>query len=42
MVFDMQEYVYSESVFNTLYTKIKQKYYLDKINGTKYALFSLL
>ena len=26
MFFDMQKYLYSESVFNTLYNEIKQKY----------------
>ena len=39
----MQKYVYSKSVFNTLYIEIKQKYLKkfpsDKINGTKNALF---
>ena len=35
MLFDMQKYVYTESVFNSLYT------INDKINGTKHALFFL-
>ena len=26
MLFDMYKYVYSETVFNRLYTEIKQKY----------------
>ena len=37
MFFEMQKYVYSESVFNTLYTEIKQllkKFPSDKINST--------
>ena len=43
MFFDMQKYVYSESVFNTLYIEIKQmlkEFPSDKISGTKNALFS--
>ena len=39
-------YVYSKSVFNTLYIEIKHKFLKrcpsDKINGTKNALFFLL
>ena len=40
MFFEMQKYVYSESVFNTIYTEIKQllkKFPSDKINSTKNA-----
>ena len=39
-VFDMQKRVYSESVFNTLYIEIKNKF-LDKIIGSKKAVFFL-
>ena len=39
----MQNYVYSESVFNTLYNEIKQKclknFPSDKMNGTKKLFF---
>ena len=41
MLFDMQKSVYSENVFNTLYTEVKQilkKLSSDKINDTKNAL----
>ena len=42
MFFDMWKYVYSESIFNTLYIEIKHKSLktLDKINSTKMPLFS--
>ena len=42
--FDIQKYVYSESVFNTLYIEVKQmlkKFPLDKISVTKNAHFFL-
>ena len=42
--FDMKKYVYSEGVFNKLYTEIKQmlkKIPSNKINSTKNALFLL-
>ena len=42
--FDMEKYVYSESVFNTLYIKIKQmskKFPAKKMDGTKNVLFFL-
>ena len=45
MFFDILKYVYSESVFNTLYIEIKhkslKKFPSDKTNGTKNALFFL-
>ena len=45
MFFDMQKYVYSESVFNTLYSERKHKMLKklpsDEIDGTKNALFFL-
>ena len=45
MFFEMYRYVYSESVFNTLYIEIKhkckKKFPSDKINGTKHALLFL-
>ena len=44
MFFDLQKYLYSESVLNTLYIEIKtnfKKFLSDKINGTKNALFFL-
>ena len=44
MFFDLQKYVYSESEFNTLYIEKKQmlkKFPVDKINGTRNALFFL-
>ena len=40
----MLKYVYSESVFNTLYIKLKQmlkEFPSDKIDGTKNTLFFL-
>ena len=40
----MLKYIYSESLFNTLYIEIKQllkKFPLDKINGIKNAFFFL-
>ena len=43
LFFDLWKYVYSEGAFNTLYIEIKHKFEknpLDKINGTKNALFS--
>ena len=41
MFFDMWKYVYSESIFNTLYIEIKHKSLktLDKINSTKMPSF---
>ena len=42
MFFDMEKYVYSEIVFNTLSTVIKQilkKFPSDKLNCAKNALF---
>ena len=43
MFFDTQKYVYSESVFNTLYIEMKHKYYKKflrtKKNGIRNALF---
>ena len=44
MFFDIYKYVYSESVFNTLYIEITQmlkKFSSDKVNGTKNALLFL-
>ena len=46
MLFDMQKYVYSQSVFNTPYIEIKNINKLKispsvKINGTKNVLFLL-
>ena len=41
MFFDMQKYVYSESVFNTLHIEIIKKLSSDKTKGTKYAFFFL-
>ena len=44
MFFDIYKYVYSESVFNTLYIEITQmlkKFSSDKISGTKNALLFL-
>ena len=45
MFFDMLKYVYSESVFNTLYIekkhKMLKKFPSDKIKGTKNTIFFL-
>ena len=52
MVFDIKKYVYSESVFNSLYIEIKRKCFISfffqikkvsshKISGTKNGLFFL-
>ena len=41
MLFDMQKYIYSESVFNTLYIDMLKKIPSDKINGAKNSLFFL-
>ena len=39
MFFDMEKYVYSESVFNTLYMEIKTNVNGININGTKMTSF---
>ena len=36
MLFEMQKYVYSESVFNTLYTEINHKYLKISIGQNKW------
>ena len=45
MFFDMLKYVYSESVFNTLYIekkhKMLKKFPSDKTKGTKNTIFFL-
>ena len=39
MFFDMEKYVYSESVFNTLYMEINTNVNGININGTKMTSF---
>ena len=41
MFFDMQKYIYSESVFNTLYIETKHKFLKEFTSDQKWSLVPL-